>query len=77
MLVPVLQFGFATLFVAAFPLAPIFAFMNNVVEIRLDASKILCNFRRPVPKRLASLGAWFSILQALTYIAVVTNVRLN
>jgi Calcium-activated chloride channel len=73
-LVSVLQFGFATLFVAAFPLAPIFALINNVVEIRLDASKILCNLRRPVPKRLASLGAWFSILQALTYIAVVTNV---
>ncbi|XP_065334974.1 anoctamin-4-like [Cloeon dipterum] len=69
----ILQFGFTTLFVAAFPLAPIFALLNNVFEIRLDAYKILCKFQRPVPKRMASLGAWFSILQALTFIAVVTN----
>ncbi|GIX67075.1 anoctamin-4 [Caerostris extrusa] len=31
----VIQFGFVTLFVAAFPLAPLFALLNNIVEIRL------------------------------------------
>jgi hypothetical protein len=30
----VIQYGFVTLFVAAFPLAPLFALINNVVEIR-------------------------------------------
>ena len=30
----VLQFGFITIFVAAFPLAPLFALLNNWVEIR-------------------------------------------
>ncbi|XP_059488019.1 anoctamin-3-like isoform X2 [Neocloeon triangulifer] len=69
----ILQFGFTTLFVASFPLAPMFALLNNFLEIRLDAYKILCKFQRPVPKRTASLGAWFTILQTLTYIAVVTN----
>ncbi|KIH48286.1 hypothetical protein ANCDUO_21646 [Ancylostoma duodenale] len=37
----VLQFGFCTLFVAAFPLAPFFAVLNNILEIRLDAYKFL------------------------------------
>ena len=32
----VLQFGFITIFVAAFPLAPLFALLNNWVEIRCD-----------------------------------------
>ncbi|KAE8749817.1 hypothetical protein FOCC_FOCC003555 [Frankliniella occidentalis] len=36
----VLQFGFITIFVAAFPLAPLFALLNNWVEIRLDAHKL-------------------------------------
>ena len=35
-----IQYGFITLFVAAFPIAPSFAFINNAVEIRLDAIKV-------------------------------------
>uniref|UniRef100_G1RU35 Anoctamin n=1 Tax=Nomascus leucogenys TaxID=61853 RepID=G1RU35_NOMLE len=44
----VLQFGFVTIFVAACPLAPLFALLNNWVEIRLDARKFVCEYRRPV-----------------------------
>jgi hypothetical protein len=72
--VTVLQYGFLTLFVAAFPLAPLFALLNNLVEIRLDAYKFIVQHRRPIPKRIASLGAWFKILQSLTFLAVVSNV---
>ena len=35
-----IQYGFITLFVAAFPLAPLFALINNALEIRLDAIKV-------------------------------------
>ena len=34
-----IQFGFITLFVTAFPLAPLFALLNNVFEIHIDAIK--------------------------------------
>ena len=44
----VLQFGFVTIFVAAFPLAPLFALINNALEIRLDAMKIITSFRYEV-----------------------------
>ena len=37
----VIQYGFITLFVAAFPLAPLFALINNIIEIRLDAYKMV------------------------------------
>ena len=36
-----IQYGFITLFVASFPLAPLFALINNVLEIRLDANKVI------------------------------------
>jgi hypothetical protein len=42
-----LQFGFITLFVAAFPLAPLFALLNNMIEIRTDAYKYLTKMQRP------------------------------
>ena len=40
-----MQFGFITSFVAAFPLAPLFALLNNWVEIRLDAQKLVTETR--------------------------------
>ena len=70
----VLQFGFITIFVAAFPLAPLFALLNNWVEIRLDAQKFLCETRRPVPERCANIGIWFTILETLAHLAVISNV---
>ena len=55
----VLQFGFITIFVAAFPLAPLFALLNNWVEIRLDAQKFVCETRRAVAERAESIGFYF------------------
>ncbi|KTF79728.1 hypothetical protein cypCar_00035928 [Cyprinus carpio] len=43
-----IQFGMVTLFVASFPLAPLFALLNNVIEIRLDAKKFVTELRRPI-----------------------------
>ncbi|PKU43148.1 anoctamin-7 [Limosa lapponica baueri] len=69
----VLQFGFITIFVAACPLAPLFALLNNWVEIRLDARKFICDYRRPVAERAQGIGIWFSILEAITHLAIISN----
>ncbi|XP_003740347.1 anoctamin-7 [Galendromus occidentalis] len=69
----VLQFGFITIFVAAFPLAPLFALLNNWIEVRLDAHKFVCETRRSVPERAQNIGIWFSILELLSRIAVISN----
>ncbi|CAJ0968129.1 unnamed protein product [Ranitomeya imitator] len=69
----VIQFGFITIFVAAFPLAPLFALLNNWVEIRLDAHKFVCEYRRPVAERAQHIGVWFLILEALSQISVIVN----
>nr|XP_019567227.1 PREDICTED: anoctamin-7 [Rhinolophus sinicus] len=69
----VLQFGFVTIFVAACPLAPLFALLNNWVEIRLDARKFVCERRRPVAQRAQDVGIWFPILAGITHLAVISN----
>lgn len=71
-----LQFGFITIFVAAFPLAPLFALLNNWMEIRLDAHKFVCETRRPVAERAQDIGVWFTILDALAQLAVISNVSM-
>lgn len=55
---PVIQFGFVTLFVASFPLAPLFALLNNIIEIRLDAKKFVAELRRPVAARAKDIGEY-------------------
>uniref|UniRef100_A0A8C6TUM0 Anoctamin n=1 Tax=Neogobius melanostomus TaxID=47308 RepID=A0A8C6TUM0_9GOBI len=69
----VIQFGFVTLFVASFPLAPVLALVNNLFEIRVDAWKITTQFRRMVPEKASTIGAWQPILQGIAILAVATN----
>uniref|UniRef100_A0A4W5JXB6 Anoctamin n=1 Tax=Hucho hucho TaxID=62062 RepID=A0A4W5JXB6_9TELE len=69
----VIQFGFVTLFVASFPLAPVLALVNNLFEIRVDAWKILTQFRRMVPEKAQDIGAWQPILQGVAILAVASN----
>lgn len=58
---------------AAFPLAPLFALLNNIAEIRIDAFKMVAQSRRPLAERAEDIGAWFGILRMLTYAAVISN----
>ncbi|CDQ96292.1 unnamed protein product [Oncorhynchus mykiss] len=69
----VLQFGFITIFVAAFPLAPLLALLNNVIEIRLDAYKFVTQWRRPMPARATDIGIWHGILEGIGVLSVITN----
>ncbi|KAG0315396.1 Anoctamin-7, partial [Linnemannia gamsii] len=69
----VIQFGFCTLFVTAFPIAPIFALLNNVLEIRVDAYKLLTQHKRPIAQGAQDIGSWGTILMLLTHISVFTN----
>nr|CAH7749348.1 unnamed protein product [Callosobruchus chinensis] len=69
----VIQYGYIVCFIAALPLSPAVALISNVIELRVDAYKITTSFRRPIPKRVTGIGAWFGILQAMTYLGVVTN----
>ena len=59
---------------AAFPLAPLFALLNNWVEIRLDAQKFVCETRRAVAERAENIGIWFTIMDMLAQLAVISNV---
>uniref|UniRef100_A0A8C0I2D6 Anoctamin n=1 Tax=Balaenoptera musculus TaxID=9771 RepID=A0A8C0I2D6_BALMU len=70
----IIQFGFVTLFVASFPLAPLLALVNNILEIRVDAWKLTTQYRRMVPEKAQDIGAWQPIMQGIAIMAVVTNI---
>uniref|UniRef100_A0A4W4DWQ3 Anoctamin n=1 Tax=Electrophorus electricus TaxID=8005 RepID=A0A4W4DWQ3_ELEEL len=69
----VLQFSFTTIFVAAFPLAPLLALLNNIIEIRLDAIKMVTLERRLLPKKTKDIGVWTDVLEIIGVLAVIAN----
>lgn len=72
----IIQFGYVTLFVVAFPLAPAFALLNNVFEIRIDAHKLVRATRRPDPRGAQDIGTWGTIIDVMSTFSIMTNVAL-
>uniref|UniRef100_A0A8D0QQM3 Anoctamin n=1 Tax=Sus scrofa TaxID=9823 RepID=A0A8D0QQM3_PIG len=68
-----IQYGFTTIFVAAFPLAPLLALFSNLVEIRLDAIKMVRLQRRLVPRKAKDIGTWLQVLEIIGVLAVIAN----
>ncbi|XP_070622234.1 anoctamin-9 [Erythrolamprus reginae] len=68
-----IQYSFTTIFVAAFPLAPLLAFVSNVLEIRLDAIKMMKLQKRMVPKKANTIGIWYYILEIIGILSVIGN----
>jgi Calcium-activated chloride channel len=69
----VIQYGYITLFAAVFPLAPLLALLNNIVEIRTDAAKMLTQHNRPHYAGAQDIGSWYGILDVMGFFAVATN----
>lgn len=69
----VIQYSFTTIFVAAFPLAPLLALLNNVIEIHMDAIKMMRLHRRMVPRKANDIGIWLQVLEAIGILAVIGN----
>lgn len=61
-----------SLFVASFPLAPLFALLNNVIEIRLDAKKFVTELRRPVAVRAKDIGklSWHTLNYSINLFSI-------
>ncbi|XP_060568462.1 anoctamin-10-like isoform X2 [Ruditapes philippinarum] len=71
-----LQFGYVFLFSSVFPLAAVWALLNNVTEIRSDAFKMCRVFQRPFAESASNIGAWQAAFEVISVMAVMTNCAL-
>ncbi|KAG0048724.1 Anoctamin-7, partial [Linnemannia elongata] len=69
----VIQFGFCTLFVTSFPVAPAFALINNWIDLRMEAYRLLTQYRRPIAYRAQDIGMWEKIMEFVSFTSVITN----
>ena len=68
----VIQLGFVTMFAPAFPLAPLFALINNTIEFRGEL------YMNRIKKRnratgASGIGAWLWIIDLLSIVSVIAN----
>ena len=71
-----LQMGYVILFSAAYPQAAVWAFLNNLVEIRGDAFKLVNGVQRPFMKRVEDIGFWQEAFEVLSVISIMVNCAL-
>merc|ERR1711871_45209 len=71
-----LQYGYVTLFAAAWPVASTVALFNNVIEIRTDAWKFLHGQKMPWYMTAEDIGLWRGVLEGMSFWCVVTNLVL-
>lgn len=67
------QYGYVILFSVGFPMAPVLAFLNNVVEVQVDKYKLMKLTKRPVPLSANNIGMWALIIDIVTTISIFTN----
>ncbi|KAL8165456.1 UNVERIFIED_CONTAM: Anoctamin-10, partial [Gekko kuhli] len=68
-----LQFGYVSLFSCVYPLAAVFAVLNNITEMYSDALKMCSIFKRPFSEPAANIGVWQLAFETMSVISVVTN----
>lgn len=68
----VMQFGLVVMFSSVFPPAPLLAFVECVLEMRLDALDLCLFFRRPSPDAADSIGAWATCVRVLLKLSFAT-----
>eukprot|EP00299_Pterocystis_sp_00344_P011289 c5232_g1_i1.p1 GENE.c5232_g1_i1~~c5232_g1_i1.p1 ORF type:complete len:774 (-),score=157.49 c5232_g1_i1:41-2362(-) len=69
-----IQFGYVTMFAAAFPVASFASLINNVIEIRSDAFKLLKQTQRPRYVGCEDIGSWQKVFEVISTISVIANV---
>lgn len=68
-----IQLGYVSFFSLAFPLAPLLALANNLLELRTDAFKLCHTKQRPLAHKASGIGIWLHVLQLMSVLAVLTN----
>jgi len=67
------QYGFLSLFAFTCQIAPLLALVNNLIEIRSDAKKLLTVHQRSEAHMAEDLGIWDTIRMLTTVVAMTSN----
>ena len=69
-------FGYAYLFLPAWPLASFVALVSAFAEMYIDSAKLIHGTRRARPAAARDIGVWIYAFEAIAIIAIVSNIAL-
>lgn len=69
----VINYGYMVLFSVSYPIIPLLTLIEYVVEIRVDAWKLLSWAHRPFPLPGKSIGVFSTIIEIMSYFGAITN----
>ena len=70
----VLQLGFIAFFATAFPFAPLFSFLTNLLEVAIKINHMAEYGRRNLAYGTSGIGSWNSVMGFISYVAIPINV---
>jgi len=68
-----IQFGYVALFVTALPIAPFFAYISVLFDLRASAFQLLKSYQRPEAQAAEDIGAWQTIFEVIGGASILTN----
>lgn len=70
----IIQLAFVVIFGSVWPLAALASLINNFLEFRVDARKIVIDCQRPIPQRQENIGKyWLKDISIITWIAAIVG----
>ncbi|CAF0724941.1 unnamed protein product [Brachionus calyciflorus] len=69
----VILFGYLVMFSASFSLAPLIVLIINLIDIRLDAQRLLWLYRRPIGYKAQDIGTWFNMCRLINIFGIINN----
>ena len=69
----VIQLGFIAFFATAFPFAPLFSFLTNLLEVMIKLQHIGKYGRRNIAECSSGIGNWMSIMGFISLLAIPIN----
>lgn len=69
----IILYGYIMLFACSFTLGPLIFLIIILIDLRVDAKRLLWIFRRPVGKKAEDIGLFFGIFQFINIIGIVSN----
>jgi hypothetical protein len=69
----IIQFGYTSLFISAFPLLSLFTFCVNIFHFRYETQLFFTCYQRPIPRSAENIGEWSNIMDVMIMVSMVTN----
>ena len=72
----IIQLGFIVFFACVFPLAPLFSFLTNLLEINIKLNNMSKFQKRFIAKGASGIGSWAGVMELISMVSIPINVAI-